>query len=123
MFWYEVKRTLVWLLAGVNGALLVWAIQTYRHKASLPDGFYKLLLLSPAAAALNVVLGLSFVTVGQRAPGMHIFYGSMAGLGAAAQVALSRRTRLGHKYRARPLIYGFLSLFVGLIALRAWMAA
>lgn len=123
MFWYEVKRTVVLLLAGLNGLLLVWAYLAYRRKGALPDRFYKLLLLSPAVAAVNVVLGLTFLTVGQRAPGMHIFYGSLVGLGTVAQVALSRRTRLGHKYRARPMIYAFLSLFVGLIAVRAWMAA
>ncbi|MDF2626361.1 MAG: hypothetical protein K0R39_192 [Symbiobacteriaceae bacterium] len=122
--WFQVKQTAALLLAAVNGCLLVWAILTYRRRGAMPDSYYRLLMVSPAAAAVLVAMGLAFLAQGYIAPGMHIFYGSVVGAGGLAQLALGRRrSALGHKYRARPLVHLVLALFVGLLGARAWMAA
>lgn len=122
--WFQVKQTAALLLAAVNGCLFLWGIITYRRRGAMPDGYYRLLMASPALAALLVAMGLTFLTQGMRAPGMHIFYGAVVGLGASAQLVLgSRRSALGHRYRVRPLVHLVLALFVGLLGARAWMAA
>lgn len=121
--WIELKQTGAVLLAAVNTGLLVWAANAYRRRAPMPDGYYKVLAASPVVAALQVGLGLFFLSGGMRAPVMHIFYGSVVGAGALAQIALGRRTALGHRFRARPLVHLFLALVVALVSLRAWMAA
>lgn len=122
--WFLVKQTAASLLAAVNGCLFLWAFLTYRKREAMPDGYYRLLMTSPALAAVLVAMGLTFLTQGMRAPGMHIFYGAVVGSGAIAQLALGRRrSAVGHKYRARPLVHLVLALFVGLLGARAWMAA
>jgi hypothetical protein len=123
LFWLELKRTGVLVIAAVNLGLLMMALRAYQRRGALPDGYYQLSLISPAAAAMNLILGLSFWASGIPPMPMHIFYGSMVGVGAALQLVLGRRTALGHRYRAKPAVHGFLALFVMLIAIRAWMAA
>lgn len=122
--WFLAKQTAALLLAAVNGCLLLWAFLTYRRRGAMPEGYYRLLMASPALAAVLVAMGLTFLTQGMRAPGMHIFYGAVVGSGALAQLAVGRRrTALGHKYRTRPVVHLVLALFVGLLGARAWMAA
>jgi hypothetical protein len=123
LFWYELKRIGVVILAAVNLTLLVVAIRAYRRRSALPDLYYRLYLISPLAAAMNVVLGVSLVTMGVPPVPMHIFYGVMVGVGAVLQLVLGRTTAIGHRYRSRPAVHGFLALFVTLLAIRAWMQA
>lgn len=111
------------LLGAINLGLLVWALGAYSRRRAMPDIYYSVLLASPAVAAVLLAIGLWFYAGGTRPPGMHIFYGSLSGLGAVGQLAVGRRTALGHRYRARPIVHGFLALFVALLAARAWMAA
>ena len=113
----------VLLLAAANLTLLVWAVMAYRRREPLPRAYFRMLPISPVIAAVLLAVGLWFFTGGMRPPGMHIFYGSVVGLGAVGQMVLGSRTQLGHRYRARPVVHGFLALFVGLLAVRAWMAA
>lgn len=121
MAWLELKRSGAMLLAGVNLVLLVWAFAAHFRRSALSDAFYKWLPFSPLVALVQVGLGLSFLARGWQVVGMHIFYGSMIGVGALAQFLLRRNTKAGHTYRARPAVYGFLSLFVMLLTIRAWM--
>jgi len=119
----ELKRTLAAVLPSINLVLLVWALLCWRRRATLPGGFYRLLPLSPLVAAVQLILGITFVSQGLQAPLMHMFYGVLTGLGATGQALLSRRTALGQANRARPLTYAFLALFVLLLGVRSWMAA
>lgn len=111
------------LLVALNAILLIWAAVAYRRRQSMADAYYGLLAASPVIAAFQVLMGLTYITQGMRAPGMHIFYGCLISAGALAQVVLGRRTAVGHRYRARPLVHLFVALFVGLLSARAWMAA
>ncbi|HWI65893.1 MAG TPA: hypothetical protein VNT75_29035 [Symbiobacteriaceae bacterium] len=120
---WELKLAGAIALTGINAALLGWAVVAWRHRAPMPDGYYRVLTASPLVAAFQAIMGLLFLNQGMRAPGMHIFYGCLVAAGAVTQVALGRRTALGHRYRARPHVHLFLALFVGLLAARAWMAA
>lgn len=123
MNWYEVKRGGAILLATVNIGLLVWAIRAYRQKVTLPSGYFKLLPLSPVVAAMQLILGISFVGAVVQLPIMHIFYGVLVSLGAIAQTLLGLRTGLAERYKAKPLVHAFIALFVALLTARAWMAA
>lgn len=111
------------LLAGVNVALLVWALRAYRQKRAMPDGYYQWLLVSPAVVAVELAVGLFFVAEGRQPHTMHMLYGVLVSLGAIAQLVLGRRTALGQKYRARPLVHAFVALLIALLTARSWMSA
>lgn len=123
MLWfYDLKRGGVILLVALNLVLLTWALLVYRRRGALPDGYYRLLPLSPVVAAIQLTLGVTVFARGMRPDVMHIFYGVLVGTGALLQGLLGRRTALGHRYRARPLIHLVLALFVALLSARSWMA-
>jgi len=117
-----VKKIGASALIAVNLCLLVWAILVYRRKKSMPWGYLQWLSASPAVAAFQVFMGVYLWLTSYRPPGMHVFYGMIIGIAATAQGVLAW-TPLRHKYRAKPVIYGFLNLVVALVAIRPWMTA
>ncbi len=73
-------------------------------------------------AFFQVGMGLYFLWQGRVVMPMHLFYGILVGSGALAQLLVRPGTALGQKYRGKPLVHAVLSLFVGLLAARSWMA-
>lgn len=118
-----VKVLGVTVLALTNLALLIQAGLAYRHKRSLGEGYYRLLVISPVVGAIQVIMGFVFLAMTYRAPAMHIFYGGLVAVGALAQAGLHLRFEAGQLYRGKPLIHAFLALFVLLLSLRSYMAA
>jgi hypothetical protein len=120
---YALKQVGASLLMLVNLLLVIWAFLAYRQKQTLSEGFYRLQRLSPTIAFFLVVMGLFFVSQGRALPGRHLFYGIVVVVGIIGQLLLSRGTAWGQKYRAKPMIYGVLALFVLAGAARSWLSA
>lgn len=109
-------------LAGINGLLAVWAVIALRQKRALPDRYYRLLPVSPAVAAMQLLIGLFFVVEGRQPHLMHIFYGVLVGTGAILQLLMRPSLATGQKYRNKPIVHIALALFVGLLSARSWMS-
>lgn len=119
-----IKQVGTGILLLINLVLLGWGVAAYRRRESLTNGFYRWLPVSYAVAASQVLLGVFFVvTRGWPGDGMHMLYGALVALGALAQALLGAGTRLGQRYRGKPLVYAFISLFVALVAVRSYMSA
>lgn len=116
------KQMVVLGLVATNVSLLSISVWVYHRRGSMPDWYYRLLPLSPLLAAALVSLGFLFLSEGRFAPGMHLFYGAMVTLGVLGQLLVGLRSGRRQQYQARPVVHGFLALFVALLAARAWMS-
>lgn len=117
-----VKQGGVILLSSLNAVLLGWALLAHRQKRGMPGGYYRLLPISAAIGLFQVGMGLFFLWQGRVVMPMHLFYGTLVGSGAIAQLLLRPGSGLGQQYRGKPLVHAALALFVGLLAARSWMA-
>lgn len=119
---------LTWKLIGaytiMAGGLtqLAWSLVAYRRRRSLPPAYFAFTAALHTVIAAQLALGLYLYLRGYPLPGMHLFYGLLVGLGAAAGLALRPRTATGQRYRGKPLVHAVLGLFILLLALRSWMA-
>lgn len=109
-------------LIAINLVLLIRTVTAYRQKRAIPPDYFRMATASPALAAGLFAVGLYFMLEGRQAHVMHIFYGVLVILGAAAQWVLRGNSALAQTARAKPLWHAFVALFILLLAARSWMS-
>lgn len=116
---------LLFLLGSLFAA--IWAYIAYRRRRDLPPGYWHLLRGTAGLLALQVILGILFVSLHMmpREP-IHFMYAGLVTLTVAACELLRPTASLGRILREEGNfreagVYAALTLLAALFALRLWM--
>jgi hypothetical protein len=104
-----------WVVVVANGLVGVWALGAHWRPELRRSALWWCTAAAEIAIVIEVVLGVLLVTVEDReAPQFHMFYGFVA-LASVGIIYSYRQQLAEHRY----LLYGFGSLFLMGLAIRA----
>ena len=105
----------------------VWAFVCYRRHIALPRAYWGPLRGTAALLAVQILLGILFVSQHMLPPDrLHFMYAGLVTLGVAAQEILRPTASLGRTLREEGAFneagaYALLMTVVALLTLRLWM--
>lgn len=112
----QIHQTFAWFLIGANALVGFWALGADRFPALRGPWLWRSIAVAEASIFVQAILGVAVLGQGIEVAQFHMFYGFLCIVAVAILYSYRKNDQIN---RNRYLLYGFGSLFIMGLALRA----